>query len=454
MFRRKLIISFLTIVFLVSIQNFNSHSTGETMQDAQIDSKTRAAIVKDIGELLIEKYIFLDVAERIKEHIGTRLKNGDYDSVDDPAHFAKVLEEDLYQISEDRHFHIEFNPGRAELIRAQKGQSEEEKERANRTLCEADRRTNFGFKRLEHLKGNVGYLDLRYFSNAEYGGQTAVAAMNFLANADAVIIDLRDTPGGYPNMVQLLCSYFIRGTREGRTHLNTFERRFDDSIEQFWTISYVPGPRMYDMDLYILTSKYTGSGAEEFVYNMRNLQRATLIGETTGGAAHHVEDVVIQDSFVMHLPSGRPINPISGTNWEKTGVEPHIAIEAEKAYDTAYLMALEQLLKKAEDEDQLFQINWALDGLKAKLNPVEIDEKTLGMYVGSYGERRVWLDNGELIYQRIGPQHRLIALRENLFGLEGLDYFRIEFVMDGRGNVKELVGLYDNGMKDTSKRTK
>jgi hypothetical protein len=449
-----MIISFLTVVFLVNIQGFHSQSIGETTKDAQINSKTKAAIIEDIGELLIEKYIFLDIAKRIKDHISTRLKNGDYDPIDDPDRFADMLREDLYQISQDRHFHIEFNPKRAELIRAQRSRSKEEKEAAEKEYCEDDRGTNFGFKKLENLKGNIGYLDLRYFSNAEYAGPTAVAAMNYLANSDAVIIDIRDTPGGYPNMVQLLCSYFIRGTREGRTHLNTFERRFDNSIEQFWTISYVPGQRMYDMDLYILTSKYTGSGAEEFVYNMKNLRRATLIGETTGGAAHHVEDVVIQDSFVMHLPSGRPINPISGTNWEKTGVEPHIAVEAEEAYDTAYLMALEQLEKKAKDEEQLFQINWAMDGLKAKLNPLEIDAKTLERYVGSYGERRVWLDNGELFYQRTGPQHKLIPLKKNLFKLEDLDRFRIEFIMDEIGNAKELVGLYDNGMRDLSKRTK
>lgn len=454
MFLNKLIVVCLSVVFLFSTQGFQNQAFGDATKDAKLDSKTRAAVVGDIGKLLIEKYVFLDVAEKLRDHIHNRLKNGDYHTIDDPARFAMALAEDLYQISEDRHFHIEFNPGRAELIRAQKGQSEGEKEKARRTLCEDDRRTNFGFKKLENLEGNIGYLDLRYFSNAEHAGPTAVAAMNYLANSGAVIIDIRDTPGGHPNMVQLLCSYFIKGTREGRTHLNTFEHRFDNSTEQFWTLSYVPGQLMYHTDLYILTSQFTGSGAEEFAYNMKNLQRATLIGETTGGAAHHVEDVVIQDSFVMHLPSGRPINPISGTNWEKTGVEPHIAVEAGKAYDTAYLMALEQLVKKSEDEDQLFQINWALDGLKAKLDPVEIDEKTVGRYVGSYGERRVWLDNGGLFYQRTGPQYKLIPLKENLFKLEGLNRFRIEFILDERGNAKELVGLYDNGMKDHSKRTK
>lgn len=453
MFVNKLNVICVLVVFSFSIHGFQNQAFGETPKNAELDSKTRTSVVEEIGKLLIEKYVFLDVAEKLRDHIHGRLKNGDYDALDDPARFANTLRDDLYEISQDRHFHIEFNPQRAELIRAQQSQSEEEEEKAGGKLCDDDRLENFGFKKLEHLKGNIGYLDLRFFSNAEYAGQTAVAAMNYLANSDAVIVDIRDTPGGYPNMVQLLCSYFIKGTKEGRTHLNTFERRFDDSIEQFWTLSYVPGQRMYHTDLYVLTSRLTGSGAEEFAYNMKNLNRATLIGETTGGAAHHVENVVIQDDFVIHLPSGRPVNPISGTNWEGTGVEPHIAVEADKAFDTAYLMALEQLLTKVEDEDRLFQMNWAMDGLKAKLDPLEIDDVTLRKYVGSYGERRVWLEDGEIFYQRAGPQCKLIPLKENFFALEGLDRFRIEFVLDESGHAKELVGHYDIGMKDSSERT-
>ncbi len=441
------------ILWLFNLSGFPGRSMGQTVQPAPLDAKTRAAVVEEIGQLLVEKYVFLDVAEKLRDRIHARLKNGDYDAIDDPARFATVLVEDLYQISEDRHFHIEFNPERAKLIRAQKSQSQEEKEAAEKQCCEDDRRTNFGFKKVENLKGNIGYLDLRYFSNAEYAGPTAVAAMNYLANSDGVIIDIRDTPGGYPNMVQLLCSYFVKGTREGRTHLNTFERRFDHSIEQFWTLSYVPGRRMVDTDLYILTSRLTGSGAEEFAYNMKNLQRATLVGETTGGAAHHVEDVVIEDDFVMHLPTGRPINPISGTNWEQIGVQPDVAVEASKALDTAYFMALEKLLETVQEEDRLFAIHWAMDDLRAKLEPVEVDAVTLSKYVGTYGARKVWLEQGELYYQRTGPQYRLTPLNEHVFALEGLDRFRVEFVLDQSDRAKKLVGHYDNGMTDSSPRT-
>ena len=419
---------------------------------AHIDAKTKSAVATSICKLLMEQYIFLDVAEKMKNHISTRLKDGNYDKIDDPAQFASTLGEDLYEISKDNHFHIEFNPELAELIKAQQSQSDEEVQRANKKFVEDDRWMNFGFRKLEQLRGHIGYLDLRVFCNAEYAGETAVAAMSFLANSDAVIIDLRDTPGGYPNMVQLLCSYFIKGTREGRTHLNTFERRYDRSFEQFWTISYVPGKRMYDMDLYILASKHTASGAEEFVYNMKNLKRATIIGETTSGSANPIDRKVIEDNFVMHLPAGKPINPVSGTNWEKTGIEPHVAVPAGQALDTTYLMALEKVLKKVEDEGQKFEINWAIDGLKAKLNPVEVPAEILKKYAGDYGERQVWFENGRLYYRRKSAQYQLIPLKENLFQVEGVDTFRIEFVMGENHEVTELVGLYDDGTKAPSKR--
>ncbi|MFX0203596.1 MAG: S41 family peptidase [Candidatus Hodarchaeota archaeon] len=449
-------ILYFIILFFISSQISQSQAVGsrDIRSDIKLDSKTKSDVIRDINELLIEKYIFLDVAEEMQNYLNTKLTNGDYDKIDDPIHFANVVRADLYEISKDNHFYLEFNPERVKLIKAQKSKSEEEVEKTNRKIFEADRIINFGFKKVEHLKGNIGYLDLRLFCNAEYAGETAVAAMNLLANSDAVIIDLRDTPGGYPNMVQLLCSYFVKGTQEGRTHLNTFERRYANSIEQFWTISYVPGKRMYDTDLYILTSQYTGSGAEEFTYNMKHLKRAIIVGEKTRGSANPVDYEIIQDKFVMHLPTGRPVNPISKTNWEQIGIEPDIAVPVDQALDKAYLMALEKILKEVEDKGQKFQVNWVVDDLRAKLNPVKVDEEILKKYVGQYGERKITFEDGELFYQRTGPKYRLIPLKENVFKPEGLNYFRIEIVVDKKGNATELVGVYDDGTRDPSERTK
>jgi hypothetical protein len=426
---------------------------GET-KEMKLDSKTKNAVIESVNDLIIKRYVFPDVAQQVTDYLNKRFKNGDYDKTDNARQFANALWEDLQTSSNDNHFFIEYNPKRARLVTAQKSQSAEDIEKANKVMAEKDRLTNFGFNKLEILMGNVGYLDLRYFSNPDYAGATAVAAMNLLANSDAVIIDLRDTPGGEPTMVQLLSSYFVRGTKQGRTHLNTLEQVYDGSIEQYWTIPYVPGKRMYDTDLYILTDGYTGSAAEEFTHNMKALDRAVIIGETTRGSAHNVDIEVIQEHFVMHLPVRRPVNPITGTNWERTGVEPHIVVPGPQAFDKAYLMALEKIMEKSQDDDQKVRITWAIDHTRAKLEPVKLDESLLEKYTGEYGERKIIHENGELFYQRTGPKYRLIPLKENLFAVEDLDYFRIEMIRDKNGNISELVGIYDDGRKDVSKKTK
>lgn len=423
---------------------------GETVNS--LGQGMKSAVVETIGQLLLDKYIDLELAEKIRNHLNSRLAAGGYDQTDDPVAFARLLTSDLFDSSQDYHFFIEFNPERAGLIKAKKSRSKPEADQAEEKLRADSRWQNFGFQKLERLRGNVGYLELGSFSNPEHGGETAVAAMNFLANLDAVIIDLRNNHGGSPAMVQLICSYFVKGTQEGRTLLNSFERRYNNTLEQYWTLSYLPGNRMYDTDLYVLVSTQTGSGAEEFAYNMKNLKRATLVGETTRGAAHPVDEVIIEDSFVMHLPTGRPINPISGTDWEGTGVEPDVAVPANQALEAAYMMALQKLPGNT-DAARRFEINWAVDGLNMRLHPLTVDEVILKKYAGTYGERSVRFENGDLLYKRTGPIYKLIPITDTLFAVEGLDDFRIRFVMDEEGNVTELVGLHSDGTEDPSRRT-
>src|SRR5262249_45665907 len=144
------------------------------------------------------------------------------------------------------------------------------------------RRTNYGFARVEILDGNVGYLDLRGFLPAEIARDSAGAAMAFLANADALIIDLRANGGGEPSMIQLLCGYFF----ERPTPLNTFEWRGREGREESWSAAEVPGKKRPDVPLFVLTSATTFSAAEEFAYDLKCLKRATLIGARTGGGAN------------------------------------------------------------------------------------------------------------------------------------------------------------------------
>ena len=114
--------------------------------------------------------------------------------------------------------------------------------------------------------------------------------------------------------------------------------------EQFWTLPHVPGKRLDGKPAFVLTSKRTFSGAEEFTYNLKNLKRATIVGETTGGGgAHPVSGHRIDDHFMIGVPFARAISPISKTNWEETGVEPDAKVPASDALATAQKLALEKL---------------------------------------------------------------------------------------------------------------
>lgn len=443
----------LVAVVLTALPQPGQSSAREPEQPTRLEPQTTAALIREINKLLIDQYIFLDVARKMKRHLESKLKAGAYDGMADAHRLAAQVRQDLYDVSKDNHFHLEFNPERARLIQAEQSPSPQEAARAREVLFERGRRRNFGFNKLEFLSGGVGYLDLDRFADPRFAGEVAVASMGWLAHADAIIIDLRDNPGGWPEMVQLLCSYIVKGTKDGRTHLNTFERRYTKAREQYWTFSWVPGKTLYDTNLYVLVSDATGSGAEEFSYHMKNLRRATIVGETTHGAAHPVDAKVLLERFVLHLPTGRPVNPVTGTNWEGTGVEPDVKVPSARAFDTAYKMALEKIAERVRDKDHAFELRWALDGLRGKLDPLQVPDATLARYAGAYGERKVSLENGTLFYQRTRPRRRLIPLKPELFALEGLDGFRIRFVLPKQGPATELIGVYDDATEDPSPRS-
>jgi len=163
--------------------------------------------------------------------------------------------------------------------------------------------------------------------------------MNFLANVDAAIFDLRENGGGDPKMVQTVASYLF----DKPTHLNDLYNRKDDKTTQYWTLPYLPGSRLVDQPAYVLTSKRTFSGGEEFCYDLKTQKRATLVGETTGGGAHPVAGHRINDHFMIGVPDSRPINPVTKIDWEGTGVTPDVSVNAEDALETAEKLATEKI---------------------------------------------------------------------------------------------------------------
>jgi hypothetical protein len=303
----------------------------------KIDAATRARVIDGAIAQLNESYVFPETAKKMGDLVKSKQKKGDYDSITDGGAFAKMLTDNFQEVSHDKHLNVDFSP--APMPKRPEGPPDADAIARYRKDME---RMNCGFDKVEILSGNVGYLKFNFFADPEVCGPTAVAAMNFLANVDAIIFDLRENGGGDPKMVAFISTYLFSEA----THLNDLWERKGDVTHQYWTLPYVPGKRLDGKPAYVLTSKETFSGGEEFCYNLKNLKRATLIGETTGGGAHPVSGHRIDDHFMIGVPFARAINPISKTNWEGTGVEPDVKVSAADALATAQKLAAEKLVSK------------------------------------------------------------------------------------------------------------
>ncbi len=437
------------IIFLLSLVIFPGMIllSQDAMEDYKVKPEEKKQVIDSVALFMKEKYVFPDKGEEMARMVLKNLKDGKYDEISDPQDFATALTKDLQSVNHDRHIGVRYNPEMIALIK--KGQNEETKKEAEEYMKKRQEHVNFNFEEIKILPGNVGYLKFNSFMDASNAGPTAIAAMNFLSHTDALIIDLTDNGGGSPSLIQLITTYFF----EEPKHINSFYIREGEKTEQFWTLTYVPGERMTETDIYVLTSGFTFSGAEEFTYNLKNMKRAVIVGETTGGGAHPVNQHIINDNFGVSIPFGKAVNPITNANWEGAGIEPHVKAEKSMALDVAYVMALDSLLKKEGNEDVKQELAWVKEGLQAKLHPFNLDEKKLKDFVGVYGPRKITLEDGQLYYQRENrPKMKMIPMSEDLFMLDELAYFRIRFIREN-GRIVALEGHYDNGTVDKNDKS-
>ena len=312
--------------------------------DKKIDAATRARVLDAIVAKLTDLYVFPDVAKKMEQALREHAKKGAYDSISESRAFAALLTEQLQAVSHDRHLHVNFVP--MVLPERDPEPTAADKERMREHLD----RINCGFQKAERLDGNIGYVKFDMFGDVGICGPKATAAFGSLGEVDALIVDLTENGGGHPEMVAFVSSYLFAK----RTHLNDIYERKQNKTTQHWTKPDVPGKKFSKQPVYVLTSSRTFSGAEEFAYNLKNLKRATIVGETTGGGAHPTRGVRLDDHFMLGVPFARAINPITKTNWEGTGVEPDVKVSAAQALETAKKLAaerIEQQKKKKRDRN-------------------------------------------------------------------------------------------------------
>jgi C-terminal processing protease CtpA/Prc len=289
----------------------------------------RAAQLARIASLVRERYVFPEVVDGI---VGALDASGErYEGMSDEA-FAAAVTAELQGANGDKHLRLLH---RVDPIADGKDAMDLAEHRAEAEL------NAYGFHRVQRLPGNVGLLEIRALYDPDVAARAVAAAFELVARTDALIVDLRRGPGGSPRQVAVVCTYLLAEP----THLNDIYDRPEDTTTPYWTLPWVPGTRYpAAAPVWVLTSAATFSGSEELAYNLQATRRATLLGESTRGGAHPTDWHRLDAHLVVSVPFARSINPVTGTNWEGTGVVPDVSMPADDAYDAAYKLALQHVL--------------------------------------------------------------------------------------------------------------
>jgi hypothetical protein len=280
--------------------------------EGPLDAKRRRALIDAAARAIEANYVFPDVGRRMAASLRERGGRGDYDQISDCTAFAARLTDDLRALSHDKHLRVTYKDGMRLPPPGPGGQ--------------------LGFGEIERLHGNIVRIGINGFPPVPMVRDAVAAFMSDVADADALIIDLRANHGGDPSTVALVASYLFDDTP---VHLNDLVDR-DGTTRASWTQPSVAGKRFGGKKpVYVLTSAETFSGGEELAYDLQSLRRATLIGETTGGGANPTGGHTLDDWFWISVPWARAVNPVTKTNWEGVGVRPDVATKATAALDEA-----------------------------------------------------------------------------------------------------------------------
>ncbi|MEI3791106.1 MULTISPECIES: S41 family peptidase [unclassified Chryseobacterium] len=289
-------------------------------------------VLSDITEKVKSHYIDKKAYQKVDSLFQNESEKGTFKNLS-KKDFAVFLTQKLRTTIKDKHFFVKY----LENYSPQKAVDEKEREKENNFHNSLE---NFGFENVQRLEGNIGYINFKGFASRESSEKTLAAAMNFIANTNSLIIDLRENGGGDNDMLLLFCSYFF----DKKTDLYTTYFRNKEETVINSTQSKVAGQKYLHKKVYILTSKKSFSAAEGLAYFLQEHKLAEVIGEKTGGAANPVDHFIIQNQYLLLVPAGQIKSVISHKNWEPVGVIPDQEVKAEDALKAAHLKILKNIL--------------------------------------------------------------------------------------------------------------
>ena len=393
-------------------------------QAPTLDAALRQDVVDSLAAQLERVYVDADTGRLIARRLRERLAGGAYERLTEAGGFAEALADDLRAVNGDLHLGVQYAPG------TPPGSAAGDEPAPTPAMLAEWRARNFGLERAARLDGNVGYLDVRGFFDGPEALATADAALGFLERTDAMIFDLRRMPGGSGDMSNWLISHFTGP--DTVPSLKIVNRSAGDSVVR-WTLAKVTGARRPDIPLFILTSRGTASAGEDFTFVLHNLGRATVVGERTAGAGHNNAFIDVGHGFVASISYTRVMDPKTGREWERVGIQPDVAVAPDSALDVAHALALQAVAARVSDPARKRELVFTAEVVAARAHPRRLPAALLARYAGTYGERTLTVRDGGLVFRRIPfPPRPLITLNDSTFALESLERVTVENARVGR----------------------
>lgn len=295
--------------------------------------KDHDAVLSDITSKVKEYYVDKDTYKKVDSFFQSQIKSGALNEIS-KKDLAVFLTENLKTTTKDKHFFVKY-------IENYTVERQGNEKKIQQLYNFHNSLENYGFENVQRLEGNIGYINFKGFAESSSSSKTLAAAMNFVANTNSLIIDLRENHGGDNEMLLLFCSYFFNK----KTDLYTTYFRKKKITEQNSTQTKVSGQKYLHKKIYILTSERTFSAGEGLAYFLQQYKLAEVIGEITGGAANPVDHFVIQNQYLLFVPAGKITSALTQSNWDHKGVIPDEQTKAENALKIAHIKALKNILK-------------------------------------------------------------------------------------------------------------
>lgn len=325
-------------------------------QTTTLNKNDVRSAIQQIGDTVSKHYVFPEKGAAAKAELLSRAKAGRYDTISSWLSFKTTITKELRAIMLDKHMYVLYEPEDIKVLNNEDNKTPEEN--ANYWKNKA-RKINYGFEKINILPGNVGYLKL---SEINFFYEEAIeifsATAKFLERSDALILDLRGNGGGGGDYGPILESWFLEAGKETLGYKSSGTK----VVTYGQTMSYIPAKRRLTSPLYILIDKGTGSAAEALTYILQGHKRAVVIGEPSAGGAHFSDYFTINNYIRVSVSTGTPVAAVTGTNWERVGVQPDIRVTSEQALDLAH----SEILKKIAHPDA--SVKETLKSLHSKLN--------------------------------------------------------------------------------------